>query len=106
MVDVQFDGDDGQMACEGCGVLLPTFLDECPYCAESESLEYEDSQADVEAPCPECGALIYDDSERCAICGAWVSMRLPNGRSSNKKIVLLVVVLLVASILYLTLLNR
>ncbi len=27
-------------------------------------------------PCPECGAEIYEDAERCPACGAYVVMRL------------------------------
>lgn len=106
MVDVQFDGNDGMMTCEGCGTELPVFLDECPYCSESDDFDEEPS-VDVEAPCPECGASIYDDSERCSICGAWVSMRLPSGRSgAQQSIVKVVIVLLIISLLFWMLLQR
>ncbi len=100
MVDVQFDnsGDD-TLICEGCGTELPAFLDECPYCADDG--EYEPESSGTEAPCPSCGALIYDDSERCAICGEWVSMRLASGRSGARSVFVGVVVfLLVVAILY------
>jgi len=31
-------------------------------------------------PCPECGAEIYEDAERCPACGAYVVMRLSDTR--------------------------
>ncbi len=98
MVDVHFDDSDGSITCEGCGSELPAFLDECPYCTGDD----EGVQEETEAPCPSCGAMIYDDSERCAICGAYVSMGLGGkGRGSSTWIVIVVLVL-VALILFST----
>ena len=66
MVDLSFDDEADNITCEGCGASLPTFLDGCPYCDE------DDEEGDT-LPCPSCGAEIFDSSEKCAICGAWVT---------------------------------
>ena len=102
MVDVHFDGSDEPIVCEGCGTELPAFLDACPYCSKTDEYESDDDDGGTDAPCPSCGALIYDDSERCAICGAWVSMRVPSQKSGMRSTAMVVVVIiLVVSILYL-----
>lgn len=105
MVDVEFDGGGGNIICEGCGTELPAFLDGCPYCSGDE--EFDDDPQSSDAPCPSCGALIYEDSERCAICGAYVSMRVPTSKSSGSRMVtIIVIVLLVLSFLYMVTLKR
>ncbi|HGY91185.1 MAG TPA: hypothetical protein ENK43_08450 [Planctomycetes bacterium] len=67
MVNIEFDPDgEGPILCEGCGTELPAFLDHCPYCDDEDS---------DQLPCPECGAMIHEDSEQCPRCKAWVTMR-------------------------------
>ncbi|HUU83671.1 MAG TPA: hypothetical protein VM243_09225 [Phycisphaerae bacterium] len=33
--------------------------------------EEQDSEAD-QLPCPSCGAMVYDDTDRCPHCGDWI----------------------------------
>lgn len=76
MVEMGFGGDDA-VVCEGCGVELPAFLDECPYCSG-------DDEDDQTLPCPDCGAQIFELSEQCPVCGAWVSMRVSKKSSGSR----------------------
>jgi hypothetical protein len=42
-------------------------------------------------PCPYCGADIYDDSERCASCGSYLSDEdAPSGRSWSFRLMALI----------------
>ncbi|MEE9390893.1 MAG: hypothetical protein V3W41_00130 [Planctomycetota bacterium] len=92
MVNLSFDDEADNITCEGCGSEIPAFLDGCPYCDD------ESGEGDT-LPCPSCGAEIYDTSEKCAICGAWVTMGHPK-RSSSRSwglwLILLMVVLFIA----------
>lgn len=36
---------------------------------------FGEETASTTAPCPECGADIYDDAERCPACGQYVTIR-------------------------------
>lgn len=69
-------GEDGPVICEGCGTELPPFLDGCPYCDG-------DDEGDDTLPCPACGAEISDLSEQCAVCGAWITPRVPGRRPAR-----------------------
>jgi hypothetical protein len=37
-----------------------------------ESAEYDDDQTET-APCPNCGAEIYEDAVACPVCGTYVT---------------------------------
>ena len=41
--------------------------------------EPDDNDGPDTLPCPACGADIYDDSERCPVCGEYVVMRTGSG---------------------------
>lgn len=38
-----------------------------------EDYEYDEDDPGETAPCPHCGEIIYDDSERCPDCGRYLS---------------------------------
>jgi hypothetical protein len=45
------------------------------YGPDLDDEEEDDAEADTEddqLPCPSCGNLIYDDTDRCPHCGDWV----------------------------------
>ena len=41
--------------------------------ADSSGFDTSDPDDDVTAPCPHCGAVIYDDAEQCPGCGRYLS---------------------------------
>ena len=39
---------------------------------EGEIFDQDDDPEGDQLPCPSCGAMIYDDTDRCPHCGDWV----------------------------------
>ncbi|MBN1491930.1 MAG: hypothetical protein JXA69_18605 [Phycisphaerae bacterium] len=69
--------------------------------ADDEGLGTDES--DVEAytlPCPACGAMVYEDADKCPHCGEWIT---PVGEAARRSrtwrwpllVVLLILVLLI-----------
>lgn len=59
--------------------------------------DYPDEDAeDPTAPCPRCGADIYDDTERCPACGQYLTREEVRGRQPLWFIVAAVICLIVA----------
>ena len=84
MVETGFEESEGEMPCEGCGALLPPFLDACPYCDD-------DDEEETTLPCPECGVAVFDESQRCPHCGAWITTKVPTKTTSFNKMMILFV---------------
>ena len=50
--------------------------DEGPSHADMDDLDDDDSPV---VPCPECGADVYEDAERCPRCGQYITPRTAGG---------------------------
>lgn len=67
---------------------------------DGDDLEWEgwqDDDKDVEGdllPCPECGAMIYEDTDQCPACGMYVMPLAHAGRSRSWITVLVVIAVL------------
>jgi hypothetical protein len=66
----------------------------------------EDADADAALPCPECGAVIYDDLDHCPKCGYWITDadRQAQERSSGFPRVVRIVAIVMIAIFLATLL--
>lgn len=67
---------------------------------DSDEFDVGDEDDDPTAPCPHCGAWVYDDAERCPACERYLSreeMRQP----SRPTWVVLTAVLLLAGMIWL-----
>ena len=58
-----YDEDDESFRCEGCGTVIPAFIDACPYCEEEDATAF----------CPECGAEVHVESQHCLACDAYIT---------------------------------
>lgn len=47
------------------------WIDEGP--SDEDLEQFGGETASTTAPCPECGAEIYDDAERCSACGQYIT---------------------------------
>ena len=56
--------------------------------------EADDDEIAEQVPCPECGRLIYEDTQQCPHCGQWVVVSSGGSRKSLGYIVIVVVILI------------
>lgn len=76
----------------------------------NDDYEYDDDEindwddgwtddSDVEeVPCPNCGAMIAEETQKCPVCGDWVIATSPAERFSKNTLIVVVVVLLVVAL--------
>ena len=53
---------------------------------EQDLDEFGDDTASTTAPCPECGAEIYDDAEQCPACGQYITTTAQRGAWVGKSL--------------------
>lgn len=92
MVGIEWQEEPESTQCEGCGVKLPSALDGCPYCSDSD--ESEESSDPFSTTCPHCGSDVYEDAEQCSACGAYMTPFWgQTARRSRSNVVVMVLVL-------------
>ena len=57
-------------------------FDEDEEWAEGYGDHGDDGEAE-ELPCPECGALVYEEAQQCPHCGAWIMPHAASARASG-----------------------
>ena len=61
----------------------------------SPDFEDDDEPEDDQLPCPSCGAMVYDDTDRCPHCGDWIMpLASAAGRKSRLWIVAAILVII------------
>ncbi|MCP4248024.1 MAG: hypothetical protein GY778_13335 [bacterium] len=58
----------------------------------------DDATEDDQLPCPACGAMVYDDTDRCPHCGDWI-MPLAAAAGRKSRLWIAVVVLMIIALL-------
>jgi predicted RNA-binding Zn-ribbon protein involved in translation (DUF1610 family) len=60
---------------------LTAYDDEHEWEAESDDYADDEPEGD-QLPCPSCGEMVYDDTDRCPHCGDWI---MPLEASTSRK---------------------
>ena len=63
----------------------------------ADDADEDDPEGDL-LPCPSCGEMIYDDTDRCPYCGNWV-MPMAAASSRRSRVWLVAVILVIISFL-------
>jgi hypothetical protein len=66
---------------------------------DEDGLVESDPEGDL-LPCPCCGAMVYDDSERCPHCGDWIMPLASTARGKSRVWILAAVLAIIALLLW------